>query len=97
MELTGKQKRFLRSLANTFKPIVAIGKEGINEGVLIDINNYITKHELMKVHVLQNCMETLDEVAFALEEEGYTIVQKIGSTLLLYRPNPKLKDGIILP
>ena len=34
MELTGKQKRYLRSLAVNIRPIVQIGKSGLSNEIL---------------------------------------------------------------
>ena len=37
MELTGKQKRYLRSLAVNIRPIVQIGKSGVSNEILTSI------------------------------------------------------------
>lgn len=70
--LTGKEKRFLRSLANTMEPIVQVGKGSVNESVLFSLNEALEARELVKVRVLKNCLEEVDAVAQALAE------QKIG-------------------
>jgi RNA-binding protein len=57
--LTGKQKRFLRSLGMTLEPIVPIGKEGITPAVVNSADEAIEKRELIKVRVLQNCLEDI--------------------------------------
>ena len=52
--LNPKQKAYLKSLAHPLKPTFQIGKDGLNENMLHDILNYLNKHELMKVSILQN-------------------------------------------
>ena len=53
--LTGKEKRFLRSLANTMEPIVQVGKAGVNESVLFSLQEALQARELVKVRVLKKC------------------------------------------
>lgn len=95
--LTGKEKRFLRSLANTMEPIVQVGKGSVNESVLFSLNEALEARELVKVRVLKNCLEEVDAVAQALAEQSEAeLVQVIGRNVLLYRRHPK-KPVIELP
>ena len=52
--LTGKQKRYLRSLAHNIDPTFQIGKGGINENMIQQISETLEKRELIKIHILQN-------------------------------------------
>lgn len=95
--LTGKQKRFLRSLANTVEPVVQVGKESVTENVVFSLNEALTARELVKVKVLKNCLDELSDVAEELATQSNAeLVQVIGRTVVLYRKNPK-KPGIELP
>ncbi|MDN6750270.1 MAG: YhbY family RNA-binding protein, partial [Staphylococcus equorum] len=47
--LTGKQKRFLRSKANNVDPTFQIGKSGINDNMVSQINDILENRELIKV------------------------------------------------
>ena len=51
MELRGKQKRFLRSQAHHLQPIFQIGKNGINDAVIVQINEALEKRELIKINL----------------------------------------------
>ena len=95
--MTGKQKSYLRGLAHELKPVFQIGKDGINDNMLTDIRNYLNKHELMKISVLQNCNDEMDELALTLEECGFTVVQVIGKTIVVYMKSKNAKNPIILP
>ena len=55
--LTGKQKRFLRAMGTSMDPVVFIGKEGLTPTVVTAAKDAIKKRELIKVRVLQNCLE----------------------------------------
>ncbi|QLK86026.1 ribosome assembly RNA-binding protein YhbY [Staphylococcus sp. 17KM0847] len=93
MTLTGKQKRFLRSKAHHIDPIFQIGKAGINENMVMQIDETLEKRELIKIHVLQNNMDDKSELAEMLvEQTGSHLVQVIGSMIVLYRESKENKQ-----
>ncbi len=88
--LTGKQKRYLRSLGMTMEPIVPVGKEGITPALVTSANDAIEKRELIKVRVLQNCPEDVELAITTLAERTNSdLVQIIGRNGLLWRRNFK--------
>ena len=92
--LTGKQKRYLRSLASTQSATFRVGKEGVSENMIIGIRQGLEANEIVKVKVLDNCTQELNEVALDLSSGTKSdIVQIIGHTIILYRPStePKIK------
>ncbi len=95
--LTGKQKRFLRSKAHHLKPIFQVGKDGVNENMLVQVNEALEKRELIKVTVLQNCLEDKNVVADQLVEgTNAELVQVIGAIIVLYKESEDHKT-ITLP
>ncbi|MDR0922010.1 MAG: ribosome assembly RNA-binding protein YhbY [Lactobacillales bacterium] len=92
MELRGKQKRFLRSKAHHLTPIFQIGKGGLNNELKTQIREALERRELIKISLLQNTDEEVDDVAEVLEEQlGLDVVQTIGRTLVLFKPSSKDK------
>lgn len=84
--LTGKQKRFLRAKANQLKPIFQVGKVGVNDNMVEQISEALEKRELIKVSILQNCLEEKDTVASELAKgTEANVVQIIGNNIVLYR------------
>lgn len=84
--LTGKQKRYLRSLAHHLNPIFQVGKGGVNEHMIKNIEEAIEVRELMKISVLNNCLEDRHEVAEELAQgAGAELVQVIGKVIVLYK------------
>ena len=63
MQLTGKQKRFLRARGHSLKPLVWIGKNGIAGNVLKQLEEVLTGHELIKVKLLEGCPLSVSECA----------------------------------
>lgn len=86
--LTGKQRSYLRSQGNSLDPVVHIGKDGLSDSVLSQLNEALDDHELIKVRVLENSgsemRATADKIADRCSAE---IVQIIGSVFLIYRQN----------
>ncbi|NLN82958.1 MAG: ribosome assembly RNA-binding protein YhbY [Firmicutes bacterium] len=97
MELTGKQKRFLRSLVVTEEAIVHIGKSGLTENLVQSAQQALQARELIKVKILNNNEDDKKLVAQALAEAtDSSIVQVIGRNFVLYKRNPE-EPKIILP
>ncbi|WP_066293192.1 ribosome assembly RNA-binding protein YhbY [Bacillus sp. FJAT-29937] len=91
--LTGKQKRFLRSKAHHLNPIFQVGKGGVNENMIKQVDEALEARELMKISVLQNCDEDKDIVAEKLVKGTRAeLVQIIGSTIVLYKESRENKQ-----
>lgn len=84
--LTGKQKRTLRALANTMKPITQVGKDGLSENLFKSIDDAFNTHELIKINVLKTCELDINEIAIEISRVTHAeLVQKIGRTLVFYK------------
>ncbi|MBR0418544.1 MAG: ribosome assembly RNA-binding protein YhbY [Erysipelotrichaceae bacterium] len=94
--LSGKQKRYLRSLAVNEKAIFQIGKDGLNDNLYKSLREALLARELVKVSVLKTCENDMNEIAVELcANTGAELVQTIGKTLVLYKRSKENK--IILP
>ncbi|PIC78501.1 ribosome assembly RNA-binding protein YhbY [Sporosarcina sp. P19] len=95
--LTGKQKRFLRSEAHHLDSLFQIGKSGLTDAILVQIDEALEARELLKVSVLQNCEGDKNEIAEKMGAyKGIHVVQVIGNTIVLYRESTE-KKRIQLP
>ena len=84
--LTGKERSQLKSQANTIRPTVIIGKNGLTENVFKDIEQQLTANELVKINVLEaSGVEAKDIVDELLEGTGAEFVSQLGSKIVLYR------------
>jgi len=91
--LTGKQRSYLKALANSVDSIMQIGKGGITDSVLKQIDDALNARELIKVSVLKNSMLDAKSVANEVAESlGAEYVQSIGGKFVLYRES---KEKII--
>ncbi|MCR4647361.1 MAG: ribosome assembly RNA-binding protein YhbY [Oscillospiraceae bacterium] len=88
--LTSKQRAYLRGIAQSYETIFQVGKGGINENLITQVDDALRKRELIKLRVLDNSMLTAREAADQLAEAVQAdVVQVIGSRFVLYKPNPK--------
>ena len=95
MNLRGKQKRFLRAQANHLQPLFAVGKNGLTQAWLGQLDGALDKRELIKVSILQNADETTGDVKEFIEQNSdIQVVQEIGRVLVLFKvsSNPKLRE-----
>lgn len=94
--LTGKQKRFLRSLAVNMNSCFQIGKDGINKNLYDAINDNLKANELCKINILKTCSFDINEIEVEICANcKCELVQQIGKTLVLYKRSKENK--IILP
>lgn len=86
IELKGRQKRYLRGLANGLKPVVHIGKAGLTQNLVKTIDEALDLHELIKIRFLEYEREEkkqlIEEISSTL---AVPVVGSIGHTVLFYR------------
>jgi RNA-binding protein len=96
--LTSRQRAFLRSAAHHLKPVHHVGKEGVTPAAIRSVQEAFNTRELLKVKVLQEApvevREAAEELAAGVPDT--IVVQTIGRTAVLYRPDPE-KPEIRLP
>lgn len=95
--ITSKQRSYLKSLAHNIDPVVYIGKEGLTDNIIMELDRCLEARELVKVKLQEGA--DLDPKTVAnevLEPLGAEFVQAIGRKFTLYRESKENKQ-IILP
>lgn len=96
-KLSEKQRKHLRGLGHTLKPIVLLGQAGLTEAVVTEAVRALNDHELVKVRVSGMDREIRDDtIATLASRTDSELVGRIGHTALLYRRN-KERPRILLP
>ena len=96
--MTSKQRAYLKSIAMTTEPILQIGKSSLTPEFTQSAKEALEARELIKISVLQNCMDDPKEIARVLAERtGSQVVQVIGKKIVLYKEGKKEKKKIQLP
>jgi RNA-binding protein len=88
--LTSKQRAYLRKIGHQMDPIIQIGKSGVTEPVIRQVDEALEARELIKARVLQSCTDSIESIAEQLvKATGAEVVQSIGNILLFYRRSSK--------
>ena len=96
--MTTKYRAYLKGQAMTMDPVLQIGKSCLTPEVTAAVDEALEARELIKISVLQNCLEDPREMAQVLAERTRSqVVQVIGKKIVLYREGKKDKKKIILP
>ena len=96
--LSGSERKYLRGVAHSYKPLVQIGKEGLNDNVLGAVDTAIAAHELIKVKLAADRNERERLVPIIEAKANCECVGTVGRIAILYRRNPDSeKRKITLP
>ena len=96
--MTSKQRAYLKSLAMKIDPVFRVGKDSISPELIEGIREAVDARELIKIAVLQNCMDDPKQIAEVLAERTKSqVVQVIGKKIVLYKEGKKEKKKIFLP
>lgn len=92
--INSKQRKYLKSLTHSREPLLQIGKYGLTEGAIAQLNELLEAHELVKIRVLNNSPVEVEEIVEEiLDKTESEFVQKIGNKLTLYRES---KDNKVI-
>ena len=98
--ITSKQRAELRSRANELETTLMIGKEGITDTLIAELDRQLEARELVKGKVLETALltarEASDELCQALKAEG---IQCVGNKFVVWRHSETLakKTGLAHP
>lgn len=87
-ELKGSQRKYLRGVAHSYKPMVQIGKEGLSDTVIDAINTALEAHELIKVKIAAERDQREQYVPVIEERVNCECVGTVGRMAILYREHP---------
>lgn len=94
--MTSKQRAYLRSLANRTESILQVGKSGINENLIKQVEDALEAREIIKLHNLEtsplSVKEAMNQLAAATESEPVTAV---GNRFVLYKESKNNKKIIL--
>ena len=90
MNITSKQRAYLRSLAKNLSPIYQIGKNGISEKLIQGVSEALEANELIKITVLETAPDEIQNLANQLANDTSSlVVQTVGNKITLFRKRMK--------
>lgn len=92
--MTSKERAKLRAQANVLDPIFQIGKDGVTDAVIAQLEDTFNTRELFKIKVhLETAPETPKEMAERISRAtGCDVIQVIGGTIVVFRINLLLRQ-----
>ncbi|SDL22655.1 ribosome assembly RNA-binding protein YhbY [Lacicoccus qingdaonensis] len=91
--LSSKNIKQLKKESHHLNPIFQVGKNGVTDNFIEQIDDVLEKRELIKISVLQNCLEDKDDIAEEIiKNTDSNIVSIIGSTIIIYRESKNNKQ-----
>lgn len=92
-KITTKQRAMLRSMANKLSPSIIIGKGGITDNLIKQVDIELETRELVKGSILKTALLDSKSVCneLAAELKAHPI-QAIGSKFVLYRESKENKQ-----
>lgn len=91
LELSSSQRKQLRGLAHDLRPLVHVGKGGLSDSALAQIDRELAEHELVKVRFLA---EKDEKRSLAREVESRLhcgLAGLVGHVAVFYRPHAEPK------
>jgi RNA-binding protein len=97
MELTERQRKYLRGLGHALNPVLLIGQHGMTPAVIAEAKRALHDHELIKVKFRgaeRGARDSgLADLAAATES---ILLQRVGHTALYYKRRND-QPGIVIP
>lgn len=90
MNITERQRKILRGLGHSLKPVIFVGQAGVSPAVLKELEQSLAHHELLKVNIRGADRADRDHTIGALvTSTGAQLIQRVGNMALLYRRHPE--------
>jgi RNA-binding protein len=86
--LTSRQRGRLRSLAHSLEPAVLVGRAGVTDAVVREVDDALEARELIKVRLPGDREERARAAAAMAERTSSELAGQIGRVAILYRGNP---------
>ena len=88
--MTTPDRAYLKAQAMTMDPILQIGKSCLTPEITAAVDEALEARELIKISVLQNCVDDPRDMAEMLAERTHSqVVQVIGKKIVLFRQAKK--------
>jgi RNA-binding protein len=97
MELSERQRKYLRGLGHALNPVLLLGQHGVTPAVVAEMQRALQDHELIKVKFRGADRDARDAgLAELATATGSSLVQRIGHTALYYKRRID-RPGIVIP
>ena len=93
--ISAQNKKTLRKLSMSYRPLFQIGKDGLSYNMLKSLNDSLEAHELVKCSLLKTSPIDVREAAIECSSQTHSeIIHIVGRTFVLYRRSKENKLGL---
>lgn len=90
VSLNARQRARLKALAHALEPIIQVGKTGVQDAVIAEVNVALTAHGLIKMKINDPDRDEREQIGTAIAAAtDAAIVQRVGKVVVLWRPKPE--------
>jgi putative YhbY family RNA-binding protein len=86
--LPPRQRAELKARAHSLEPAVYVGKAGVQDSIVREVERALTAHELIKMKIDADRDERESMADIVADRTGATVVQRVGKVVVLWRPSP---------
>ena len=86
--LMPRQRAELKARAHALEPAVYVGKAGVQDAIVLEVDKALTAHELIKMKIDADRDERAAMADIVAERTGAAVVQRVGKVVVLWRPRP---------
>ncbi|MEM9744968.1 MAG: YhbY family RNA-binding protein [Pseudomonadota bacterium] len=87
--ISAAERKQLKQIAHHLKPVVMLGAQGLSDGVRLELERALADHELIKIKLSGDRDQRAVLSSTLASDFQAAVIQQLGSTLTLYRQNPK--------
>jgi len=91
-EISAKTKRRVKKRLSAEKPTIWVGKTGVSQELLKEVDKQLDKNEMVKIKILKSVLEsskTKEVAAQIAEQTQSSLVEVRGNTFMLYKRRKK--------
>lgn len=93
--ISAQNKKTLRKLSMSYRPLFQIGKDGLSYNMIKSLNDSLKAHELVKCSLLKTSPIDVREAAIECSSQTHSeIIHIVGRTFVLYRRSKENKLGL---
>ena len=88
--ITTKERAALKAIAVNLSPIMQVGKDGLTDNVLTQIEEMLYNREIIKINILKNCdYNAKKAIQIICQKLNCEAVQAIGNKVVVYKYSNK--------
>jgi RNA-binding protein len=88
--LSSRERAHLKARAHSLEPVVRIGRAGVTDNLVAEVERALTAHELIKVRNDAADRDARVEMGDTIcARTGAAVVHRVGKILILWRPRPQ--------